>query len=115
METLLDLNGCILDQGDGYWVKIEAWRVERSASIPHGIRYSLTLHEPFGHRVLGYDNAHSINPAAGHRRIDRIPVNDHRHSHAADKGKPYRFSDAHQLLLDFFVDVDRVLVELKQQ
>jgi len=26
LETLLDLNDSIIDQGNGYWIKIEAWR-----------------------------------------------------------------------------------------
>lgn len=43
----------------------------------------------------------------------RLPY-DHRHRHAADKGVPYEFKDAHQLLLDFFAEVDRVLEEVKQ-
>ena len=84
--TLLDLHDEAFDQGDGYWVKIEAWRVSPTPAIPHGIRYSLTLHGPY----------------------------DHRHRHAADKGVPYEFKDAHQLLVDFFAEVDRVLEEVKQ-
>ena len=62
IDTLLDLNGSILDQGNGYWIKLEAWRVEVSDQIPHGIRYALTLHEPYGNRILGYDNAHAVKP-----------------------------------------------------
>ena len=46
LETLLDLSDSIIDQGNGYWIKIEAWRVERTKDVPPGIRYSLTLHEP---------------------------------------------------------------------
>jgi hypothetical protein len=26
LDVLLDLNGYIVDQGLGYWVKVEAWR-----------------------------------------------------------------------------------------
>lgn len=47
LDTLLELHGSILDQDGGYWIKIEAYRVTGSAEIPHGIRYSLTLHEPY--------------------------------------------------------------------
>ena len=57
IQTLLDLHEQILDQEDGYWIKIEAWRVDINPIIPHGIRYSLTLHMPNGERILGYDNA----------------------------------------------------------
>jgi hypothetical protein len=45
---------------DGYWIKIEAWEVKVTAAIPHGVRYSLTLHAPSGKRLLGYDNAHAV-------------------------------------------------------
>ena len=48
IQTLLDLHEQILDQEDGYWIKIEAWRVDINPNIPHGIRYSLTLHMPNG-------------------------------------------------------------------
>ena len=73
LRTLLDLSEQVIDQEDGYWVKIEAWEVEQSDDIPHGIRYSLTLHAP------------------------------------------YEFRDAHQLLSDFFVEVDAVLKEVKSK
>ena len=48
LDALLDLHGEVLVQGGGYWVKIEAWTVEPTAGVPHGIRYSLTLHDPSG-------------------------------------------------------------------
>jgi hypothetical protein len=38
LETLLLLNGEIYDQGNGYWIKIEAWRIEANEHVPHGIR-----------------------------------------------------------------------------
>lgn len=62
VRNLLDLHDSILDQGDGYWIKIEAWAVAPNMDVPHGIRYSLTLHEPYGKRILGYDNAHRVKP-----------------------------------------------------
>jgi hypothetical protein len=112
IDTLLDLHGQVIDQGHGYWLKIEAWRVEPRSEIPHGIRYSLTLHEPYGKRILGYDNAHAIKPPKKYKYAGRILPYDHRHRHRADKGLPYEFQDAHQLLTDFFIEVDRVLQEL---
>ncbi len=62
LETLLDLDGSILEQEGGYWIKIEARRVPSSEHAMHGIRYSLTLHDKYGIRVLGYDNAHAVKP-----------------------------------------------------
>jgi hypothetical protein len=38
ISTLLDLHEQIIDQGGGYWIKIEAWQVPASAEIPHGVR-----------------------------------------------------------------------------
>ena len=35
--------------------------------------------------------------------------------HSSDKGVPYDFQDAHQLLTDFFADVDRVLQEIQKR
>lgn len=110
LRTLLDLHGSILDQGVGYWIKIEAWRVEATPGMPHGIRYSLTLHEPYGRRILGYDNAHAVKPPRQFKYAGRRLAYDHRHRHSSDQGVPYAFVDAHQLLVDFFAEADEVLV-----
>jgi hypothetical protein len=115
IDTLLDLHGSILDQGGGYWIKLEAWQVDVSDEIPHGIRYSLTLHEPYGKRILGYDNAHAVKPPKKFKYAGRILAYDHKHRHASDKGVPYEFKDAQQLINDFFADVDRVLLEVKKR
>ncbi len=115
IDTLLDLNGSIFDQGNGYWIKLEAWQVDVSKEIPHGIRYSLTLHEPYGKRILGYDNAHAVKPPKKFKYAGRIMAYDHKHRHVSDKGVPYEFKDAQQLLNDFFADVDRVLLEVKKR
>lgn len=114
IDTLLELHDSIFDQGGGYWIKIEAWRVPASAEIPHGIRYSLTLHEPHGKRILGYDNAHAVKPPKKFRFAGRILAYDHQHRHVSDHGVPYEFRDAQQLLNDFFADVDRVLQEVRR-
>ena len=114
ITTLIDLHDQIIDQGDGYWIKIEAWIVPVSKDIPHGVRYTLTLHEPYGKRILGYDNAHAVKPPKKFKYAGtRLPY-DHKHRHVSDKGVPYEFKDAHQLLSDFFVEVDRVLKEARK-
>ena len=112
--TLLDLNDQIIDQEDGYWIKIDAWEVKPSDNIPHGIRYALTLHAPSGKRILGYDNAHAVQSKSkkfSGRRVE----DDHRHRRAGDIGVPYLFIDANQLLSDFFAEVDRVLKEVRSK
>jgi hypothetical protein len=39
---------------------------------------------------------------------------DHKHRYVSDKGAPYEFKDAQQLMNDFVADVDRVLSEVKK-
>ena len=78
---------------------------------PHGIRYSLTLHDPYGKPILGYDNAHLVKPPKKFKYAGRIMAYDHKHRHASDEGVPYEFKDAQQLINDFFADVDRILPE----
>ena len=107
ITTLLDLHQEVIDQDNGYWVKIKAWEVTISEAVPHGVRYSLTLHNPKGTRILGYDNAHSVKLRSGYS--GRKQPYDHKHRSANDAGIKYEFKNAHQLLGDFFVDVDKAL------
>ncbi|HEY5635593.1 MAG TPA: DUF6516 family protein [Burkholderiales bacterium] len=109
LAPLLELHGEVIAQEHGYWVAIEAWRVDPTPGVPHGIRYSLTLHAPDGTRVLGYDNAHAVRTRQRPGYHGRIVERDHRHRHAADRGVAYTFSSAARLLEDFFADVDRIL------
>ena len=95
----------------GAILKIEAHSVEPTAQIPHGIRYCLTLHEPYGTRILGYDNAYAVRAPKKFKHAGRRFAYDHQHRHARDQGIPYEFVDAYQLLSDFFREVDRVLKE----
>jgi hypothetical protein len=114
IRTLLDLNDQIIDQEDGYWVKIDAWQVTASINIPHGIRYSLTLHAPSGKRILGFDNAHAVKPKGKKYSGQRLTF-DHKHRHVADQGVPYEFKNAHQLLSDFFTEVDLTLKAVRSK
>lgn len=113
LDNLLDLNGQVIVREDGYWMKFEAWRVKPSDEIPHGIRYSLTLHQRYGQRVMGYDNSHAVKPPKKYKYSGRLTY-DHKHRHASDQGVPYEFQSAAQLLEDFFNEVDRVIEELKK-
>lgn len=45
LENLLNLDGEIFPMDNGNWVKFEVKKVQVSTSIPHGVRYSLTLHD----------------------------------------------------------------------
>lgn len=101
LEALLDLDGYIAELGEGYWVKIEAKRVEQDKRKPHGIKYPLTLHDPKGERILGYDNAHSVP--------FKPSIKTHDHMHKGSKIINYAYKNAAQLLEDFWKDIDRIL------
>ena len=58
LELLIDLDGLNFIQAGGYWIKYEVSAVEKTPERPHGIKYSLTLHDPQGERIFGIDNAH---------------------------------------------------------
>lgn len=45
LETLIDLDGYIIEVGDGHWVKIEARVIQPHINRPQGIKYSLTFHD----------------------------------------------------------------------
>lgn len=113
LDTLLLLHGEVYDQGEGFWIKIEAWEVPAGEHTPHGIRYALTLHDRHGTRLLGYDNAHAVKPPKRNKFAGRRLAYDHKHRHARDKGVSYEFISADQLLKDFFGEVHRVLREAK--
>lgn len=113
LAVLLDLDGQIIEQEAGYWIKIEARLVEASEAVPHRIRYSLTLHDLHGTRVLGYDNAHPVKRPKKFKYAGQRRAYDHRLRAAKDKGVFYSFQSPQQLLEDFFADVARVLKEIK--
>jgi len=101
LDALLDLHGQILvvDEKGGYWVKFIVRQVPVSADRPHGLDYSLTLHEVSGERLVGFDNAHSVKGGKGPR--------DHRHHFK--NVKTYEYSCPADLLEDFWREVDKVL------
>lgn len=115
LDYLLDLDGDIQVQNEQcYWTKFEVTRVTPTADRPHGIKYSLTLHDPYGKRLMGFDNAHGGARPAGStfKHVgERYPF-DHLHRHANDEGLVYEFDTAYKLVEDFYKEVDRVLKEM---
>ena len=82
------------------------WSRQRTSRTDCGTRSRST---PNGTRILGFDNAHAPKKPKKFRYAGQKLPYDHRHRHASDKGMPYSFKDAYQLLKDFFEEVDRVL------
>jgi len=110
LAYLLDFDGARYFFDEGYWVKIEVRRIEPTKERPHGLSYSLTLHDPDGIRLIGFDNAHAVPPLGGRYKA-RPAENDHWHRTESDEGRPYAFRSAPNLLEDFFREVERVLGE----
>ncbi len=48
-----------------FWVKFTVHRIPATSDAPHGITYSLTLHDKAGARLLGFDNAHRVGKSRG--------------------------------------------------
>ena len=108
LEHLLELDGEIIAFDNGMWAKFVAIRVEPGAFRPHGISYSLTLHDRSGNRIFGIDNAHPLRTTAGPAGRGRV-ASDHVH-HGATR-RPYNFIDAGTLLEDFWKAAERLIGE----
>jgi hypothetical protein len=102
LDNLLLLNNEIHELSGGWWVKYEAKKIKgTSKNKPFGIKYSITLHNPQGSRVLGYDNAHAVF------RNSNLP---HDHKHKGKRVATYEYRNAKKLLIDFWNDVDKILI-----
>jgi hypothetical protein len=109
LDLLLTLDGEDMVIGDGpYWVKIIAKRVPVSPERPHGLYYSLTLHDEDGSRVLGYDNAHPVREGSGPGARKRA---EHDHRHRMQSVRSYEYQDAETLIVDFWTEVEALLRE----
>ena len=102
LENLLNLHGEVFPIDNGYWVKFEAYQVDITASVPHGIRYSLTLHDKNNKRVIGYDNAHSFKSSKKYK----AKKESYDHVHKQMDIVAYEFESASQLLEDFWKSAD---------
>jgi Family of unknown function (DUF6516) len=110
LEFLLGFDGHVHWLDQGYRLKFEIKRVKPTKERPHGLRYSFTLHDPDGQRLMGFDNAHGVVPK-GSRYLKRRPATDHWHRTEDDAGRPYSFTTADALLEDFFREATRILAE----
>ena len=107
--TLLDLDGLSHWYDNGCWVKLEAKRVDIDKHRPHGIKYSLTLHDRNNTRIFGLDNAHAIKKRGRRPKkyYGRIITWDH--VHKQENIERYLFSSASQLLDDFWKVVNKIV------
>jgi len=95
-------------QEGGFWIKYEVSTVKTTVERPHGIKYSLTLHDPQGQRIFDIDNAHRPNKRRGPAaRSSRPRAADH--MHRGGRVYTYVFKDAETLLADFDKGVNAAL------
>ena len=93
-------------------VKFVVRRVSATSERPHGLVYSLTLHDENGVRLLGFDNSHAIREGAGPGARTRIA---REHRHAGEAVRFYAYRDAATLLADFWKQVDSILEKRSKQ
>jgi hypothetical protein len=99
MSRLLDYHGRRYWLTNGWSVRFQVKPVEVTEGRPHGLKYSFTLHDLDGARLLGFDNAHGL---------PRVQAYDHRHRFERTGDLvPYKFQDADTLLVDFFDAVEQ--------
>jgi hypothetical protein len=62
LDVLLDLDSQapVVDPEGGHWIRFVVARVPVSPEKPHGLDYSLTLHDP-NDRLVGLDNVHPVS------------------------------------------------------
>lgn len=66
LDTLLDLDGQVLVIDEtGHWVRFVVHQVPVSPDKPHGLDYTLTLHDPDGTRLVGIRQCPPSGRAAG--------------------------------------------------
>jgi len=108
LESLLELNGEIFPMECGYWTKFDVHRVDVSIVIPHGVKYSLTLHNKHNQRVLGFDNAHGVKLKKTRYAAKKTTWD---HKHLESNIYDYEFESAGQLLEDFWLEVNKIMEE----
>jgi hypothetical protein len=106
LETLLDLDGEIFPMDNGYWTKFEVRSVTPTKQTPHGVRYSLTLHDRNNNRILGFDNAHRYHPKRKKYGARKVTWD---HQHDVEKIRHYEFESSSQLIEDFWKAVEAIL------
>lgn len=97
-----------VDKDGKYRVKFVVKPVAVSAERPHGLSYSLTLHDEKNERIVGFDNAHAV-PARSGPSGKQPRAYDHKHRFRTIR--PYEYTDAASLLADFWKVADEVLKE----
>ncbi len=110
LELLLSLDGARYEAAEGYVVEFKVQKTNPTPSRPHGIIYAFVFRPDGGIPLVRFDNAHGVQRMGG--KYVKAPVAyDHWHQTDDDKGRPYIFTSAVQLLDDFWREVKRTMNE----
>lgn len=108
------LDGSIIEADSEleYFAQFRVKEVDPTEGKPHGISYSLTLHDKDNTRLMGFDNAHPVEDKtkgrfSQHRKVSKW---DHKHKFK-DLAviTPYDYTSAEQLIVDFWATVDEAI------
>jgi hypothetical protein len=107
LHRLKNLEGLVLDQGNGYWAQINASLEPDSAT--YGLRFFLSFHDRKGTRLVVYECDHEKNPVP----LDQFVVFHHPYDPISRKaqrnGQRCYYFTLPDLLADFFMEIDDVL------
>jgi Family of unknown function (DUF6516) len=110
LEVLLSLDGASYEAAEGYAVEFIVKRTDKTAERPQGVSYALVFRPKDGAPFVRFDNAHAVAHRGG-RFVKTLEAYDHWHRSEGDRGRPYAFTTALQLLDDFWREVKRVMTE----
>ena len=114
LEYFLDFDGMksVVDEQLGLWIKFDIKKVLKNIR-KNGVRYSLSLHDRFNTRIIGFDNAHEIEYGAK-QNVAPLKTYDHWHCDENDTGKPYNYKNAGKLFEDFCIEVGKKINQMRE-
>lgn len=110
LQMLLSLDGSSYEAAEGYIVEFMVHLTSATKERPHGISYALVFRPVDGEPYVRFDNSHAVDRPGG-KYVKAAVAYDHWHRDENDKGRPYNFKGAVQLLDDFWREVKRVMNE----
>jgi Family of unknown function (DUF6516) len=108
-DYFLDLHLQKIGYDNGFWATFRVFKVEPDEGKPHGLQYSLTLHDENGDRILGFDNSQSVSVASGPASRSKTPKAFDHIDRRGRRSVPYEFTTPYKLVEDFLAEVDAIL------
>lgn len=108
IDTLLSLDGEVIEQLGGHIVKFQVHRIKAKDRACHKICYNLVLYDSCGKWIMRIANTQIGK--ANDKYIDQKPHRNYfNQNQPEDEIVLYQFVGASQLLRDFWLEVDKIL------